>query len=122
IANAPLSAMMLSALARRLTQISIVGGSAETEHTAVAVRPLRTLPARAVTMATDDTTCRITVLNSPSVTDPLVRMFVTCADLSPASGIGLAARAWRCSGGAAFRTGVMESRLRCAVGAPQRLL
>src|SRR6266700_7584859 len=99
--------MMLSALARRLTQISIVGGSAETEHTAVAVRPLRTFPARDVTTATDDTTCRITVLNSLSLTDPLARIPVALADRSPALSIESAARAGRCSGGTALRTTVM---------------
>jgi hypothetical protein len=122
IAKVPLSAMSLSAVARRLTQISIVGGSAETEHTAVAVRPLRIFPARDVTMATEDTTCRITVLNSASVTDPLARMFITFADPSLAFSIGLAARDWRCSGGAAFRTSVMASHLRFAGNPPRRPL
>ena len=86
VANAPLSAIRPSAVARRLTQISIAGGSAETEQTAVAVRPLRTFPDRAVTMATDDTTCRITVLNSSSVTDSLTRMSIASADASPPRG------------------------------------
>jgi hypothetical protein len=64
IAKLPLSAMIASADALRLMQASMVGGSAETEQTAVAVSPLRMSPIRLVTIATDEATWRMPILKS----------------------------------------------------------